>query len=117
MSKSVKRGIILVVLLIIVLMIVLPRMDFLKADNKDKKSQATAQAPGARGGGPPNVAVDVMLVKTEKLDNKIQSTGTIMANEEVELRSEVSGKISRILFKARYWCASMTMNCRPSCRG
>jgi membrane fusion protein (multidrug efflux system) len=81
-------------------MIALPRMDFLKADNKDDKNPSAAQTAGGRGGsGPGNVAVDVMLVKTEKLDNKIQATGTILANEEVELRSEVAGKIGKIYFK------------------
>jgi membrane fusion protein (multidrug efflux system) len=45
------------------------------------------------------VAVDVVIVKADKLENKIQSTGTIMANEEVELRSEISGKVSQIFFK------------------
>jgi membrane fusion protein (multidrug efflux system) len=101
MSITVKRGIIAAVLLIIVLMIALPRIGFLKGKDS-KKGPATAQAsgaPGGPGGGPGNVSVDVMVVKTQKLDNKIQSTGTILANEEVELRSEISGKISQIFFK------------------
>jgi len=37
------------------------------------------------------------------LNNKIFSTGTVLANEEVELRSEISGKIVQILFtEGRY---------------
>jgi membrane fusion protein (multidrug efflux system) len=102
MSITVKRWIIAAVLLIIVLIIAVPRMGFLSAKDSKKSSGAT-KAPGAArgpgGGGPGNMAVDVMLVKAQKLDNKIQSTGTIMANEEVELRSEISGKISQIFFK------------------
>ncbi|MDO1447805.1 efflux RND transporter periplasmic adaptor subunit [Rhodocytophaga aerolata] len=104
MNKSVKRGLIVVVIVVGVLIIALPRMDFLKADNKtDPKGQAAtgagASAGGKGGPGAGNVAVDVIVVKSEKLDNKIQSTGTILANEEVELRSEISGKVSRIFFK------------------
>jgi hypothetical protein len=53
MSKSVKRGVIVVVLLIIIGMIALPRMDFLKADNKDDKKPTTAQAAGGSGGSGP----------------------------------------------------------------
>jgi membrane fusion protein, multidrug efflux system len=99
MSKSVKRGLIVGVIIIIVLIIALPRMDFLKADGKRSNKSQTAAAGQAAGRGPGNVAVDVVVVKTEKLDNKIQSTGTILANEEVELRSEISGRVSRIFFK------------------
>lgn len=100
MSKSVKTGIIVGVILIIVLIIAVPRMDFFKADNKnDNNAKDAATAPDGGKNGPGNVSVDVIIVKTEKLDNKIQSTGTIMANEEVELRSEISGKVSKILFK------------------
>jgi membrane fusion protein (multidrug efflux system) len=103
MNKSVKMGLIIAVILVVVLMIVLPRMDFLKADNKAASKEQAVAGAGAGGKGGPggagNVAVDVVVVKSEKLDNKIQSTGTILANEEVELRSEISGKVSQIFFK------------------
>ncbi len=39
------------------------------------------------------------LYTLETLSNSVFTTGTILANEEVELRSEVSGKIIKILFK------------------
>jgi membrane fusion protein (multidrug efflux system) len=98
MSKSLKRGIIITIVLIVVLLIALPRMEFLKAKDNRKGPAKAVQAPGGPGGSG-TVAVDIIVVKTEKLDSKIQSTGTLLANEEVELRSEISGKISRIYFK------------------
>ncbi len=58
--------------------------------------------PGAGAGkGPamPAVPVTALVLHTQKLDNSITSTGNIMANEEVEIRSEVQGKIVRIAFK------------------
>ena len=39
------------------------------------------------------------IVKAEELDNKIKVIGSIVANEEVELRSELSRKITGIYFK------------------
>ena len=44
-------------------------------------------------------AVNVYVVKSENMDNKIYITGTILANEEVEIKSETSGKIVNLLFK------------------
>lgn len=100
MSKTVKRIIVISIVLVVVLLIAWPRINFLKAKDEKKEPAAATQASnGGRGGAPGNVAVDVFVVKTEKLDNKIQSTGTILANEEVELRSEISGKVSKIFFK------------------
>ncbi len=52
-------------------------------------------------GGRPDVSVPVKahVITLETLSNSVFTTGTILANEEVELRSEVSGKIIKILFK------------------
>src|SRR5687768_8216096 len=44
------------------------------------------------------MAVNVVIAATEQLSNNINSTGTIMANEEVELRSEIAGRITGIYF-------------------
>jgi membrane fusion protein (multidrug efflux system) len=43
--------------------------------------------------------VSAIVLKQQKLENKIFSTGTIQANEEVELRSEVEGRIVHINFR------------------
>ncbi|HEY8401182.1 MAG TPA: efflux RND transporter periplasmic adaptor subunit [Cytophagaceae bacterium] len=44
------------------------------------------------------VAVNAVIVKPERLKNNIYSTGTILANEEVELKSEIAGRITGIYF-------------------
>jgi membrane fusion protein, multidrug efflux system len=45
------------------------------------------------------IPVKAHIVSLETLSNSVFTTGTILANEEVELRSEISGKIVKILFK------------------
>jgi membrane fusion protein (multidrug efflux system) len=42
--------------------------------------------------------VSVHLVKPERVEDKIRSTGTVLANEEVALRSEIAGIIRQINF-------------------
>ncbi|MBW4891154.1 efflux RND transporter periplasmic adaptor subunit [Mucilaginibacter sp. HMF5004] len=51
---------------------------------------------GKKGGGP--VPVNVMIVKDTVFANAIDVTGSIAANEQVELRSETAGNITGIFF-------------------
>ncbi|MCU7499258.1 MAG: efflux RND transporter periplasmic adaptor subunit [Bacteroidota bacterium] len=94
MSKSVKRIVIAATVILIILIIALPKMSFLKGESKK-------QGPGAEGkrGGGRGISVEGFVVTPGKLSDRIVSTGTVLANEEVQLKSEVSGKITRILFK------------------
>ena len=59
-------------------------------------------APGAGKGGSgagPSMPVTARILQAERMDNRVTSSGNILANEEVEIRSEIQGKISRIAFK------------------
>jgi membrane fusion protein (multidrug efflux system) len=69
---------------------------FYGASAKEKKIE-----PATKGGKKPNkpVPVNVMLVKDTAFSNAIDITGTIDANEQVELRSETAGNITGIFFK------------------
>lgn len=58
-------------------------------------SEEQAQA----GGPPPPMAVQVHVLKERPLENSFTTTGTLVANEEVEIRSEVSGRVTSIGFK------------------
>lgn len=42
----------------------------------------------------PPVVVDVMIAATQPVDNTIEANGTVIANESVELRPEVSGRLT-----------------------
>jgi len=47
----------------------------------------------------PELSVKAFIARPQKLENKILVTGTVLANEEIELRSEISGRIKKIFFK------------------
>ena len=53
-------------------------------------------AAGAKGGGAPATGVMGFVVKSEKLDNKIFATGSVVASEMVDLKPEVAGKIVQL---------------------
>ena len=51
------------------------------------------------GGAAPSTLIRATIVKKSELDNEIISSGSMLANEEVTLNPETSGKIISILFK------------------
>ncbi len=62
--------------------------------------QGTDQQSGRAGTGRSSaVSVEAMVVKPQLLDNKIFTTGTLLANEEVALRAETSGRVTGVLFQ------------------
>ena len=90
MNKKTKNIVIISVIIIILLVIFLPKIIPSGDEN------ATQQRSGMMNF---QVPVTAHIVNTETLGNKVYTTGTILANEEVELRSETSGKITNIFFK------------------
>ena len=95
MNKTTKR---LITVLIIVLLIGLAFYPRLKAYfATSSKTQTAEGTPQANGGG--KTAVSVMVIEPATLNDVVKTTGTILANEEVEIRSEVSGKITNLYFK------------------
>jgi membrane fusion protein (multidrug efflux system) len=64
----------------------------------NKAGQAANSAAKGRSADIPS-NVTAYLVKTEKLSNQITASGTIRANEDVQLQPELSGKIVQINFK------------------
>lgn len=55
------------------------------------------EAPTSPAGGPPQVLpVAGFLVQTKSLENGVTASGTLLANENVELHAEVSGKITML---------------------
>ena len=78
------KNLIIIVAIIAVLFVL--KFIFFPAENPDedaKKSGAKAQSAN----------VSVFVVKPGKLENTVSASGTIVANEEVELKPEISGKI------------------------
>jgi membrane fusion protein (multidrug efflux system) len=90
MNKKTKSLLIGLIIFIVVVIIILP-----KVISSDKENRA-GQNPGTMN---TVIPVTAHIVVYEKLGNSVYTTGTILANEEVELRSEISGKLIQILFK------------------
>ena len=61
-----------------------------------KTDNQTNREKSGRSGALP---VEALLVRPQVLDNKIFTTGTLLANEEVELRPEISGRVNGVFFQ------------------
>jgi membrane fusion protein (multidrug efflux system) len=89
MNKQIKTIVIVLVVLILLLLIFLPKITSSNQSGQggmvDRKNM--------------QIPVNAHIVEYEKLNEVVNTTGSILANEEVELRSEISGKITQILFK------------------
>jgi membrane fusion protein (multidrug efflux system) len=55
--------------------------------------------PAAAGVPMAPMAVQVHVLRAEAMDNSLTASGTLMANEEVDLISELSGRITSIGFE------------------
>jgi membrane fusion protein (multidrug efflux system) len=87
MRKTTKTVLFVVIFLAIAAFIIYPRV---------KDQERSAGAPVAR-----NVSalpVDVKIIQPRQIEHVIRITGTILANESVALKSEISGRIESILF-------------------
>lgn len=91
MSKTIKISAISILVLIVLGIIFVPK--FFSGDKKegDKKPGSNQQNQ--------TITVEGFILKSEVLDNDIRSIGNIRANEEAEIRSEISRKIRGIYFK------------------
>ena len=81
------------VVAVVIFLLALPKMNFFKGGDEAKT------APGMAGGKGGKLSVDAIVVKSAQLDNKLNVTGSVLPNESLELKSEVSGKIIAIYFR------------------
>lgn len=89
MKKQIFTGAIIVA---VVLLLALPKLNLFKG--KESAAPAGAGGPGQAA----RLPVEAMVIGLGKLDNKLIVTGSVLANESLELRSEVSGKITQLAF-------------------
>lgn len=90
MNKVVKRILIGFGIAAVLVALALPKLS--------AREKAPAGSP-ARGAGARALSVTTYVVTPEVLRDRIVTTGSLRANEEVELRSEASGKILKIFFE------------------
>ncbi|MCG6915858.1 efflux RND transporter periplasmic adaptor subunit [bacterium BMS3Abin03] len=87
MKKNIKAILIIAAVVIVLILLAIPKL---------KSSEESTNGSGVKSAGP--LPVSAHIIKYEVLDNKVLTTGTVLANEEVDLKSEVNGKITKILF-------------------
>jgi membrane fusion protein, multidrug efflux system len=61
----------------------------------NSNGKPAAKDSAGRGG---KIPVDAVIIKAQPLENKIYTTGTLLANEEVELRPEIAGRVIGVYF-------------------
>ena len=92
MKKSVKYISILLIIVVIAAIIIVPKL----ISKKEGDGKTRTQGSDSQG---QVIISEGLILKPQVLDNEIKTIGTIRANEEVELRSEVAKKIKGIYFK------------------
>lgn len=90
MSKTKRSAWMIVGAVLALLVLTLPKLGVLKSNGTNG---SVANAPRDQ-----RLAVRMLMVRPEKLGDRIVTVGTILSNEEVEIRSEVSGKVEKIYF-------------------
>ena len=63
----------------------------------ENKPAASIRGSGRGAGGP--TAVRIVVLKSERLADRVTSVGTVLPNERVDVRSEISGRVREIRFK------------------
>lgn len=79
-----KRVLIVTSIILVLALLAYPKLTEKSADQGNPTAQSSGNNP---------LSVDVHIVEPQVFENKIFTTGTLLANESVELRSEISGKI------------------------
>lgn len=87
-----KRSVLFLLVAILIVAVI-----FLKPQEWFAKSASSAPVKASLGPGAINV--QAVVVTPELVENKIFATGTVMPNEQVELRSEISGRVVGLYFK------------------
>lgn len=96
MNKGLKRVLQIGIPVVVVGVILIPRLDFSsKDDSGDFLPVTTSKGTASRGALP----VTGIVASLSTSSNGIPVTGTLVANEEVELVSETAGKVVEIAFE------------------
>jgi membrane fusion protein, multidrug efflux system len=100
MSKITKNILTVLVIILILGLFFYPKLKtfFKPKDEKDKKEISGVGKDG-KGGKGGKTSVIVTVIHPKRLDDLVNTNGTILPNEEVELRSEISGRIVTLNIK------------------
>lgn len=93
MHRLKNRKVLLVITIAVVVILIIIFTSSGSQDRSERSTRANSRA------GETTMPVRGMVIVPRPLDNKIVATGNVLAMEEVELRSEASGKVTQVLFK------------------
>jgi membrane fusion protein, multidrug efflux system len=97
MNKITKRIVTTLIILLLLGLVFYPRIKEAYVTKNEPAAAANGSQGGRPGGG--KTIVSVMVIEPTSLDDIVKTTGTVLANEEVEIRSEISGKITNLYFR------------------
>ena len=92
MNKLTKNILIGLIILVVAFLIIYPKLDL-----SGEEAETKAAVAAGRQQGPLPVAV--VVAAPQRLENAILVTGSVLANESVQLSPELAGKITRINFE------------------
>lgn len=92
MKKQTKFILVGVILLLIAVAYFYPRLG-------TQPEGAAPAAAGPNGGGDQPLAVKVIKLKKETLNNQLQVSGTVLPNESVNIKPEISGLVTKVNFQ------------------
>lgn len=92
MSEKTKKGLIIVGAILTLGALALPKIGTFQGNTNSKATSAAAPRDS-------RLPVHLQVLQAEKLGDRLMTVGTVLANEEVEIRSESSGKVEKISFK------------------
>ncbi len=93
MSSKAKSVWLIVGAVVAVAALALPKIGSLRGNSKSPQSNNVAGASRD-----PRMPVRMQVIQSENVGDKVATVGTILSNEEVEIRSEISGKVEKIYF-------------------
>lgn len=104
MKKQTKLILTLSIILVIAVIFIYPRYGDMFG-SKNEPAPAGQGGPGAGPGGPGGpgggqpIPVNVIEMRTERLENNLSVTGNVLPNESVTLSPEISGLVKKINFR------------------
>lgn len=88
MNKPVRNISVILIIIVLAALLIVPKL------LSEKNKQPTSSGPNTQ-----EIPVDAYVIKATDLENEVATVGTIIANEEVEIKSELTRKITGIYFK------------------
>ncbi|MDR9418853.1 efflux RND transporter periplasmic adaptor subunit [Gracilimonas sp.] len=79
-----KKILLIIGVLVVIGLLAIPKLQGLSGNSENSNQSNSGSAP---------LSVDVHVVQPQVFENKIFTTGTLLANEAIDIRSEISGKI------------------------